>query len=819
MGTLRAAALVVSGLAASMPALATAGTIRFAPDTESSFSAGEEARITGTLAGAADVESVEIFYRSASTGGWRNREIDSDNGKIYAVTIPATDVAPPTLEYFVVAIDFLGNRIPALASESAPHEVRVDVTDEDGSLDDDDVLEPLTPGLSLLDARGTTRIERAQIAAIGARNLLDVLRIVGELEIARDVRGFHRVAIRGQGRPGDVRLEVDGMSLLDAYDAEGLWEVPAALIESVEVQRTPAASPLASLGPAGIVRVRLRSVAGFAAQVQGGSYASHLTSGDARRRGTGAATVLAGTHAAGVDLSGFAEVHATDGSQRQIWADAYRNATPSSRTPGPLADQQLGAVAGLEATTTRLFGGETHLVTRYMLDRRGGYVGASDTYSPDGAQHRQSWRGQVRHKLRSHESWTLDTTLGGGIDQRQSTYELTPPDMVFADRDGDGAPESVGDSVREQTRWSTSTFSLASRLELYAAAKHTARVHVALDRSVLNTSSLERNLTEAGIPQALQPLDLEAVAPDGTTRTTVLLAAEDLWQPARALQVELGLTLAYFSDLDRFETGKQLMPRLAVRYRASRRTELFARYGTTVRPPTLAERYDAVAASLPTVLQSGRFVGTSGLRGASTQLVEVGAAHHLAVGELAYSAEMRAFAGRVHDSIVPIVSRENASPVSQRALVELYGASLDARVSFAARSHVSLSSWWQRTVDVDGGTRHPVTDVAPLGAVLALQLELADAFDLHVATRYSAARASSRRTTLERLYRYELPAYAEMDVALMSRPNQSRLRYGVTLHNALDAAHSDPAPRPDRLPEMTPAPGLQVLAIVEVLTP
>ncbi|MCK5690564.1 hypothetical protein KAI87_14895, partial [Myxococcota bacterium] len=69
---------------------------------------GQRAIIEGSMEGANEVEIVHLYFRSSATAKWQRLEMDQVRGVNYRAIIPAKSVQPPSLEYYVVAIDFLG---------------------------------------------------------------------------------------------------------------------------------------------------------------------------------------------------------------------------------------------------------------------------------------------------------------------------------------------------------------------------------------------------------------------------------------------------------------------------------------------------------------------------------------------------------------------------------------------------------------------------------------------------------------------------------------------------------------------------------------
>ena len=114
-------AIIVTILLAA--AHARAGTVRHVPPAEAT--AGEPIELTAELTAAEDTTLV-VKYRAASqalgapAGPWREAPFARKEGAAWIAEIPAADVSPPGVEYFLVSGDH-----PALGSESWPIDVAV----------------------------------------------------------------------------------------------------------------------------------------------------------------------------------------------------------------------------------------------------------------------------------------------------------------------------------------------------------------------------------------------------------------------------------------------------------------------------------------------------------------------------------------------------------------------------------------------------------------------------------------------------------------------------------------------------------------------
>ena len=836
---------------APQPAVAAGPSISFIHKPPTTCRAGEPLVIEGHMLGASDVESVLVYYRTSRTHGWRSLELEIVQGDHYRAEIPADDVREPSLEYYVVAADFLETRTPAFGSEESPALVTVQPgakTDADG------VIVPKTngsrkpgpePGAPPLPAAtepsptataareatlgdfasfGTvTTIEAAQIEAMAARTLLDIHLALPEVDISHDVSGFAHVALRGLGADGDVLLLVDDQVLNNAYDGRAFWDLPADMVRRVEVRRGPA-SGLATEGSlAGVIAVTTRTGESRKVTVSAGSDVSHLTDSGAKRRGSYSVTAHGGLRLSPLIVSGFASASVLDGSQATVRSDAYSSQAFTSQAPGPLMDQSLRVTAGSDVGLIGLLPGDLTAQARYAFERRGASVGLVDTYGPDSEL---SWHVgllQLRHNLPLGERGSLKTRLALDMQETDRRYQLTPKGFTLSDRNGDGNPESFPDGVLEVIR--VRTFGVVGDIsaDRHLGNEHTLSGGLLVSYRRAAEPHLERNIDGAGAAKDLSTIDSGPdVAP--LTRTMVSAHIQDDWTVHPNVDVSLGVRFAYLSDLGGIELAKVLNPRLGLIYRPVDGLALKVLYGSTFRPPMFAERSDQSGATLPSALAEDRILGNPHLEATSAHTIEAGAEYHAVMDGLGYAGRLTGSYARIVDSIDRVPGATTTDPTSQLVLVsqspriDELSADFEGRVEFASRSYLYAGGWWLRLQDTEStlGTTL-LTDKAQLGAVFGVNLEVGDLGDIHLMARYGAERRNDVRTVLERLRRYRLPAYVLVVAAARTRTFWDLARFGVSAHNLFDVDQRDPVPRPDLMPELLPNQGLQVLFTVEVI--
>ncbi|MBI3178900.1 MAG: TonB-dependent receptor plug domain-containing protein, partial [Deltaproteobacteria bacterium] len=365
---------------------------------------GNSVVIEGQMLGASEVESVELVYKSGAEA-WRNLEFELVSADHYRVEIPGGEVRPPTLEYYVVAIDFLENRHAALANETQPVQVRVEASPSAATSAAPAPAPPPKPApkpapkpsperaatpprkaapgalpmpqAAAVDRRAATRvtiIERDTMDAMGARTLLDVLAAAPAIEVWRDVAGFDRVAVRGRAEEGDVLLVIDGLVQNSVYDGRAFWRLPAGVIEQVVIERGAASLRDGMAGLAGTVAVSTRRNQAKRVQAAAGSHLSHTRDGDARTYGSYALVASGGVDAAPAAVTAFAALDLTDGTQATVREDALSSAGLASEAPGPAQDHSLRLAGGAALSLDEIMPGSFTLAGHYLLERRGAQV-------------------------------------------------------------------------------------------------------------------------------------------------------------------------------------------------------------------------------------------------------------------------------------------------------------------------------------------------------------------------------------------------------------------------------------------------------------
>ena len=102
--------------------------VRHLPPAE--VPAGEPLRIEALVERGWKLDALDLHWRSAG-GPWTRTRFGKAADGAWAAIVPAADVAPPAIEYFITSRDAGGDDLERFASAAAPHPVLVSLADED----------------------------------------------------------------------------------------------------------------------------------------------------------------------------------------------------------------------------------------------------------------------------------------------------------------------------------------------------------------------------------------------------------------------------------------------------------------------------------------------------------------------------------------------------------------------------------------------------------------------------------------------------------------------------------------------------------------
>ncbi len=824
-------------------------------------SPGKPLEVEGALVGGSRLSKVEILFRGPGDD-YQSAVMELQYGDLYRGFIPAENMTPPGVEYFVEGtLKANGRRIPLFMTESAPARVfvlgspsdlpgphaglRDDLLDAKRGADgrsaaelrtlssagraspskteledelavmgalDEVALASRHDGKTSTEAAMTVSWSREQIQALGARSVHDVLDATSGLTVSRDVQGFHRTAVRGVRSDPELLFLLNGHPLNNVYDGRALANLPVENVERIELLRGPGALRYGRSGFSGVVNIVTAAEGDLLrASAAAGSFDTfdgHL--GVGQRIGE-------------VRVTLDADVLKQTGYQKPVLEDALQSVRRAQDLRGELEpagttqDARTLINVGVGASFESEAAGRVGASLRFLHEDRTALVGLFDTVSDTSAL---GWQVLL-----------ADVTWRKALNARTRLQARAYFDQQWMEREFQLAPIGYSDAgvvfdrgLFERTDAATRTFGLdaTADIELF----ETNRLSIGL-------SAGQESLTGYGytLNQRLDGTYLGEVYERPSTGDVALPFPTELGDGAVASRLRLGLfaqdewtvidrvTLSFGIRLDAVQlptvdednqiTGNawvpSLNPHVAVVWATTDSLLLKLGYARGFRSPTIQELAEVVP---PSEFNQGRFEGNPALHPSTVDAFEAGADWLQSVGEAHLRLRGTLFYESFVNPIAPVDDSGNVIPVRNRMGVRVIGAEGEARLAVSPRATTWVNASWFRAFDleaVDSGDL--LTEVPQVRLNAGLSVPIGSLLNLDLIARVGAERRNNARSKLEYLRRYRLPAYTLLTVQLRTELISRHLQLTLAGHNLLDQANADDAPRPDRMPGMVPREG------------
>lgn len=780
-------------------------------------------QLVGSLIGTSSADEITVRYRIGPTGEYRSVPVVAVFGDNYEAVIPASEIEPPTVEYYVEWTGKKGTQ-PIFSSAARPHVVKVvqeermtgEAPDDPGEADpevqaaraaavaklrllaaEDPISVASMRVQSITSAPAIVSVVSSEdIHAMGARTVADVLKTIPGLETSRDFQGFYRLGVRGIRSDPEILLLYDGHRLTNLYDGRNLYELPVAGIKRIEVIRGPGAVLYGAGAFLAVINIVPSDAAGLEATLNLDGF-----------------NVLTGHAGAGMRLGeGLlridADLQTGSGFQADIVSDAYGG--DKSDPAGVIDDRHLlfhGGVRGVHPVRD----GELQWSLRSVYQSRGALGGAFDAVGPDS---RLTWLmllADVRYRTRLGAA-DFRVRVHGDLQSATRSFHLTAPDF-------DLGAGSFPDGVIEEVRHATHSVGVeaAALFVLFPGNDLTLGVSVAqegLDRWFYGV-----NYDPADLSPLPEPTPL--VSPDpfppevGALTQRVGLGAfvQDAWTIVDGLELTLGLRTDLFSGGVGREVGQTrglevaLSPRLGLVWHPTDRWTFKALYATAFRVPTFEELTNIVAVS---DFSRGRFLGNSELDPVRIRTAEIGGEHSFGSGEHSIRLRGNGFVNQFLNRIEAVDETGVINRLENRNdSILVYGLEGEGRVDFSTRDRIRVGMAWFRAVDTGAKAGlNLLTDVPQLRLILQSEVGLGEFLDLHVGATFGSERRNNARSTLEALRRFRIGSYALVNASLRTTTIADHFTFAVNVTNVLDTQYLDDVPRPDRVTGLLPRPGL-----------
>ncbi|RKH69651.1 TonB-dependent receptor [Corallococcus interemptor] len=695
-----------------------------------------------------------------------------------------------------------------------------------GSMDDDlalysaeDVLSVTTlqeEAVRTVPAIGAS-FNRAQMIALGARTVADVLDVVPGVSVSRDVQGFHRTAIRGLRNDAEVLFLLDGHRLNNFFDGKALMNLPVENLERIEVIRGPGSAIYGAGAFQGVVNLVTTHADGVRGAVTTGGVPR-----DDGRLALATDGHLSAAHTTG-DLRLFADLDlwSQEGDSLVIDHDALDDESvaqglrdvdqPAGRTRDGrfLLNVGGGVSYGLDSA------GRVGVTARYLSEKRDALVGLFDTVGNDSQlswdvlladltwERPLSGNGQVRARL--------------GFDQQSTDrlFQLTPHDF----RTGSGLERLFPDGLQEQTQVTVRTVTASVDADLALTKENHLTLGFVAEQQSLSRYAYTTNYTLDGRlrPSPAAPEGLVDLTQGAASRRLNLgLSAQDQWTVLSALTLTFGLRLdaTQLPDaedasgaLDASKMVVRVNPRVGLVIAASDALVLKALYGRAFRAPTPQELVERIP---DTDYNQGRFEGNPLLKPTTVDTFELGMDLVQAAGDTRVRVRANAFLQNFASPITPVDTSGNIVPLRNRELgVRVYGVEAEARLEASKRAAAWVNASLSRAQDLElPDQARLLTDVPQARFNAGVSMPLGDWLNLDVVVRSGAERRNNNRSTLELIRRYEIPAYSLITAQLRTEPIWEHFEVTLYAQNLFDHDLRDDVPRPDRVTGLLPREGV-----------
>ncbi len=586
----------------------------------------------------------------------------------------------------------------------------------------------------------TTVITQNDIAHIGARNLLDVLRLVPGIGITQNKLGIREIEVRGVKTPLSEKVQIllNGHPLdHNLQNAGSTWvydDLPVDTIKRVEVVRGPGSALYganAFLAVINIITQNAKDLNGLQTSAGWGSFDTQQYRASWGKQ---------------FDNSAEAALHFnftdTNGINSSIPADSLSIQGRNSSAPGK---SQL--TEGRYDLEWQLGYQDFKLDGRYINKKAGTFFGVKDILSDN--RTRQDYNNYFLRLSRAwkiQDNFTVDTQIFHDFFSADNVWQLAPNQFT---RNGFQDTRTGGEIQ--------------------------ANYHISDTQTVISGFSYAKE-QQGNLLDQLGP-DPEHLAPAlGTAEDRIRRRwgayIENVWDPLKNVRLSLGARYDRYSDF-----GGTFNPRMGFNWELVKNYSLKFSYGTAYRAPAFGELG---------LVNNPVLLGNPTLKPEEVKTFESGIIAHPVTG-------LTAQATYYHSAINQIISRVPVQSAISRydnnGSVVAEGVEMETRYDFSGNlqgSYVSANHVLQRSVQLN----QQLADVPRHRTNLTANW----AFDN---TWSSFAHVLIKGSTLRNLgdTRSSVPGYALFDMGLLGKNMLGKkVDISFTVYNLFDKRYYDPAP-------------------------
>lgn len=597
-----------------------------------------------------------------------------------------------------------------------------------------------------------TIITADEIRNMGARNLLDVLKMVPGLGLSITEFGGNMIEVRGiRSSLGEkILVMIDGHSLNKNIFGSALYRTAATLpmenVKQVEVVRGPGSALYgnsAFVATINIITRNAEEIDGLELKGGGGNFDSWKTN-------------LVGGKVINDKLSVVASLdhQQTKGSRLTVEADTLTG-TPYSKAPGltDLYSKQTDAFL-------KVGYGDLSFRGQYLTKKQGMNVGIVSALTDDSSKSLvESYWGELAYNLKLTDDVSTNLKLYYDYFEQDPTMKIYPNGFLGLFPNGMiGKPlvknRTIGGEI--QVDW-----------DMFKGNHLIAGVSFEEMRQY-DVKQLGNFNPLTGAPLA----SVQEVANWNKNATRQIFAAylQDEWQLLEQVNLTTGLRYDHYSDF-----GNTVNPKVGLVWSFLENADLKLLYGQAFRAPNFVELYN---------INNATVVGNPNLKPEKIQTYEAGVAWRL---NRYFAANLNYFFSAINDQISWVPSTVSGQPAVNANIgkTETQGVELGANGAVGTDLYWKLSYTWQDPRDVSNNKRLPY--VPSHRASGSINYALTKYLNLHTDLLWTGPRPRDTGDT-----RPDAPAYTTVDVAVTLKNFFRALEIQATVRNLFDQRYNDP---------------------------
>lgn len=604
--------------------------------------------------------------------------------------------------------------------------------------------------ISLRKAPANATIVTAdEIRNMGARNLLDVLKMVPGIGLSINEFGANMIEVRGirTAVSEKILFMIDGHSLNKNINGSALYRVadllPLDYIRQVEVVRGPGSALYgnsAFVATINIITRNAEEIDGLEAKTRAGSYNTYKGN-------------LVGGKAIGDNLTvvGSLDHQQSHGAEMTVEADTLTG-TPYSLAPGPvhLDFRQTD-------TFLKVGYGDLSFQGQYLTRKEDLYIGIASALTDDSsyAQVDNFW-GELAHSLQLAQGFRSNLKIY--YDQ----YEQDPSVKIFPN--GFAGVFTGGMIGRPQA--TDRTFGVQQQFDW----DPTRTNHLIAGVSFEELRQVDTRQLANFDPETFAPLaSIREVANWNRNGDRQIWAAflQDEWQLPGRINLTAGVRDDHYSDF-----GNTVNPRVGLAWSFMDNADLKLLYGQAFRAPNFQELYN---------INNPVVVGNPDLEPERITTYEAGPSWRF---NRYLATSLTYFHSTIENQIGWDVSMTPAVNANM-ATSETQGVELGLNGAFDTELHWKLHYAWQDPLNADTGERLPY--VPSQRASAGIDYAPTRYVNLHTDLLWTGPRPRDIGDD-----RPEMPSYTTVDLAVTFKNFYRKLSVQTTVHNLFDHRYDDP---------------------------